>query len=714
METHINTYKLTQGTKEYILTICSVGEKMRITCKSTLSVNNESFSRDFSLDELKNIDPIFNNANSPYEALDYMDRALKIQKVGVMEEGEIIKINIFSTKPASMPKIEVQTISTQDQYTQNTNINTTFDLNQATTYGGEYQESQAQYNYDNQENYNYSTENVQSTTETIDNAGLQISTGAEDFSGTNVVDTAQYTTSEYTTTNFAGTTTDTTFETTQNYDMNQYASQTNDYNNDYANTFQTTQTVGTTNQYIEPTQGFDSTPYITPAEGEYQTGNLGGINTFEQTTTTTTTTTDINTNDNRNEHQLINDKINALSGEVNAYKTKLEMMEREKHYSELTKLRAENEAMKQQLYELNNLRNDAAEARFLRSQLAELDPLRKKVAEMEVLRSQLSELHFLRAKAQELNALKPQLEELNNLRWQMAQMNSLSNQLNDLNALKLRMAELTGIKSQLGDLNNLKEQMGQINILKQQISDLAGLKENEIDADNLKKKINELESEKLQYENEIKSLREVQRRSQTLEMQKMSERTGSLGMDSRHLLFEDKPQQICVKGDIIHNTDELELLTRKINKSNLKLTLNLLYKATADSDKAAAFHAKCDEANSTIVLVETDKGKRFGGFTTCSWSGDCVDKKDEDSFVFSLDKMEIYKNIPGEDAIGCYPKFGPIFLGCQIRIYDNAFTKGGTTFEKGLNFNTTEDYELTDGDREFKIKEIEVYEVIPQ
>ena len=154
------------------------------------------------------------------------------------------------------------------------------------------------------------------------------------------------------------------------------------------------------------------------------------------------------------------------------------------------------------------------------------------------------------------------------------------------------------------------------------------------------------------------------------------------------------------------------MLTRKINKDNKKLTLNLLYKATADSDRAAAFHAKCDEAQSSVVLVETDKGKRFGGYTSISWSGDCVDKKDPNAFVFSLDKMETYDNIPEEDAIGCYPKFGPIFLGCQIRIYDKAFSKGGTTFERGLNYDTKEDFELTGGERVFNVKEIEVYEVV--
>ena len=157
------------------------------------------------------------------------------------------------------------------------------------------------------------------------------------------------------------------------------------------------------------------------------------------------------------------------------------------------------------------------------------------------------------------------------------------------------------------------------------------------------------------------------------ELKRMSEaRARNTGIDSKQLYFEETTQQICVKGDIIHNTDELELLIRKINKMNQRLTLNLLYKDSAYSDKAEAFHAKCDKARSTLILVETDKGRRFEGFTTCGWSGDCVDKKDEEAFVFSLDKMEIYENIPGEDAVGCYPKFGP---RCQIRIFDNAFTQ---------------------------------------
>jgi hypothetical protein len=74
--------------------------------------------------------------------------------------------------------------------------------------------------------------------------------------------------------------------------------------------------------------------------------------------------------------------------------------------------------------------------------------------------------------------------------------------------------------------------------------------------------------------------------------------------------------------------------------------------------------------------------------------------------------MKIYNIIPGENAIGCYPKFGPVFLGCQIRIYDRFFENGGTTFEKGANYDTEEDYELSGGLKSFQVKDIEVYSVI--
>jgi len=320
---------------------------------------------------------------------------------------------------------------------------------------------------------------------------------------------------------------------------------------------------------------------------------------------------------------------------------------------------------KKNLSERKISKKETEEVKFLKTQLAELEPLKKKMAEMEVLRGQLAELNTLRAQVAEYNAVKGQFKEINNLRTQLLQYKT---QLPKINELNMKVAE----------------------------------------NEKLKLRIKELEDINHKQEEEIKILKE----NEKIYIMKLR----NLSIQNNDLLKGKNQQEdeLAPKGDIIHNTQELGLLTKKINNLNQKLTLNLLYKASIDSDKASSFHAKCDGAKSTIVLVETNKGKRFGGYTTCSWSGDCVDKKDEEAFVFSLDKMKIYENIPGEFAVGCYPKFGPIFLGCQIRIYDKAFSKGGTTFERGLNYETEEDYELTGGDRNFNVKEIEVYEVIKE
>jgi DNA repair exonuclease SbcCD ATPase subunit len=269
--------------------------------------------------------------------------------------------------------------------------------------------------------------------------------------------------------------------------------------------------------------------------------------------------------------------------------------------------------------------------------------------------------------------------------------------------------EIENLRNQLGKLNEFEEykrmKEEEISLLKTQIEELlsnqkriedfANQKQREIDELNLY--IEELLNKQKQSEYEYQNmLRQTQQRETNMEDQMLS--------------IQDTRLEV-VKGDIIQNTKELELLTRKISKNNRKITLNLLYKATVDSDKAQAFHNKCDSVNNSLVLVKSANGKRFGGYTTCNWSGDSIDKKDENAFVFSLDKMKIYDIIPGEDAIGCYPKYGPVFLGCQIRIFDNFFSNGGTTFEKGMNYNTEEDYELSGGLNKFEVKEIEVYNV---
>ena len=163
---------------------------------------------------------------------------------------------------------------------------------------------------------------------------------------------------------------------------------------------------------------------------------------------------------------------------------------------------------------------------------------------------------------------------------------------------------------------------------------------------------------------------------------------------------------------IIHQYSEIDEIISKIqDKLSKGAKFNLLYKAFSDGDKASIFHEKCDNHPISLVLIETTDGIRFGGFTKKSWEGKNIKKIDNDAFVFSIETGKCYDVKQDEPAVGCYLKFGPVFFGCQIRIYDEFFTKGGTTCLRGLNYKTTKDFELNNGQRNFVVKDIEVYEI---
>lgn len=167
-----------------------------------------------------------------------------------------------------------------------------------------------------------------------------------------------------------------------------------------------------------------------------------------------------------------------------------------------------------------------------------------------------------------------------------------------------------------------------------------------------------------------------------------------------------------ILNGIIKKYSDINNVVNKIQEILKKgAKFKIAYKASELGDKASVFHQKCDNLEMSLVIIETIKGVRFGGFTRRPWEGNCIQKIDNEAFVFSIDKNKIYDIITNEPAVGCYPKFGPVFFGCQIRIYDNFFKKNSTTCHRRLNYKTNQDYELNNGEQKFFVKDIEVYEI---
>ena len=190
----------------------------------------------------------------------------------------------------------------------------------------------------------------------------------------------------------------------------------------------------------------------------------------------------------------------------------------------------------------------------------------------------------------------------------------------------------------------------------------------------------------------------------------------SLDIYGEEQLFRTEEGRVIFRNGILNGIiKKYSEINNVVNKIQEKLKkgakFKIVYKATELGDRANIFHQKCDNLEMSLIIIETKKGIRFGGFTTRPWEGNCVQKIDNEAFVFSVDKKKIYDVFPNEPAVGCYPKFGPVFFGCQIRIYDNFFTKISTTCQRRLNFKTNVDYELNNGEQSYLVKDIEVYEI---
>ena len=205
----------------------------------------------------------------------------------------------------------------------------------------------------------------------------------------------------------------------------------------------------------------------------------------------------------------------------------------------------------------------------------------------------------------------------------------------------------------------------------------------------------------------------------------------SANNDNYYFLRDIKSKKILkCKGlyEIVQTPDELYLIINKIlyklNKykknynipnyeNKLQFSIIILFDSSFNGDSAYEFHKRCDLKYNTISIIETTSGHRFGGYTSeCFESpNEYFDKKDNLSFVFSLDKMKIYDVIKGKYAISCDKNYGPYFRDDHICIVDEFFTKESGTCIKGKGFNTTKNYELNSGKKYFKIKRLQVFQI---
>ena len=160
--------------------------------------------------------------------------------------------------------------------------------------------------------------------------------------------------------------------------------------------------------------------------------------------------------------------------------------------------------------------------------------------------------------------------------------------------------------------------------------------------------------------------------------------------------------------------DKIRIMYSKTNKDFLNMKLR--YSASKDGDSAEIFHSLCDGIAPIVALVKTTKGIKFGGYTEVpfEFSKKRKGNKDDNAFIFSINKGKTYDVEKGTNATCSYRNYGPVFYGyeyCNIYLYGDFFSDEGNVAKKGDRYNTTEDFEINDGEQKFMVRELEVYQV---
>ena len=168
---------------------------------------------------------------------------------------------------------------------------------------------------------------------------------------------------------------------------------------------------------------------------------------------------------------------------------------------------------------------------------------------------------------------------------------------------------------------------------------------------------------------------------------------------------------------IIKNIEEKNKIIEWISKKGKIENIKLIYRATDDGDKSEKLIEKIKNKGPIISLIQTKKGKRFGGFTKVDWTDENGTRKnDPNAFLFSLDNKCEYKILKSNLAFYYYSS-NPLVYGNNSDgkgIYlNNNFLKDNTNVEDHSTkvYDMPSDYCLT-GDKNFDVEEVEIFQII--
>jgi hypothetical protein len=175
------------------------------------------------------------------------------------------------------------------------------------------------------------------------------------------------------------------------------------------------------------------------------------------------------------------------------------------------------------------------------------------------------------------------------------------------------------------------------------------------------------------------------------------------------LPFKDK-----IKSKII-DYDDFWLIEKWIGRS---VRTEMVYSSELHGDSAAKFHLRCDGVYPSLVIVESENGRRFGAFTTVPIStAEAAYKGEGNDFIYSLDSKRRFKNTDTRYAYMSTP-FGLVAYGKgnDLYIHDKCCSNKQSYSNFPTSYGTDVKSEVTPdelaGSYNFRVKQIELFRIV--
>ncbi|TNV77958.1 hypothetical protein FGO68_gene4169 [Halteria grandinella] len=102
--------------------------------------------------------------------------------------------------------------------------------------------------------------------------------------------------------------------------------------------------------------------------------------------------------------------------------------------------------------------------------------------------------------------------------------------------------------------------------------------------------------------------------------------------------------------ELIESYDEYKLIVDQLNKP--RVAIRLLHRGSRDGYKGEDFRRNCYGHPNTLVVFESEKRQRFGGYMQRPWTIGMKYEEDYTSFLFSLSDKKIFARNGNYHAIG--------------------------------------------------------------